>query len=251
MLSCNNQNQKVSISNSLVVDTTTTTLTNTKVKISKEICWTGTLNKITPVFIHYQLDSNIIVGEIIYLNTKNKIPIKLLGTIEEDKNYRLLEFDKTGNITGIIFGQPADKVFNGSWFSPRSRKELSMTLSLADTTIQSLDIKPISNQIFGSYYYQYGENGNSGDFEINNIHNNRIDFNIISVTGKGGNIADVPRDTIEIKGNSFIYKIPETDSCEFKTTFYKDFVYINYTKGYCSGQFGLNATIDGIFLKTK
>src|SRR4051794_17348138 len=58
----------------------------------KEICWTGTFNGRFPVFIHYQLQSNVIVGEITYLNTKEKLPTRLLGTVEEDKHYRLLEF---------------------------------------------------------------------------------------------------------------------------------------------------------------
>jgi hypothetical protein len=248
IISCTNQQQKAKSSN-----TSTSTKPTTLTDIKNEICWTGTLNSKTPIFIHYQLDSNLIIGEITYLNTKDKLPIRLLGTIEEDKNYRLLEFDKTGNITGIITGLPTDKVFKGSWYSPRTSKELAMTLSLMDTIIQSPDIKPINNQIFGNYHYQYGENGFNGDFEINRVGNDKVDFNILSLTNveRGPNIAEVEKDTIALKGNSFIYKIPDSDSCEFKTTFYKDFVYINYTKGYCSGQFGLNATIDGIYLKTK
>jgi hypothetical protein len=248
IISCNNQQQKVNGSDT-AVSAEPTKLTG----IKNEICWTGTLNGKTPIFIHYQLDSNLIIGQIIYLNTKDKLPIRLLGTIEEDKNYRLLEFDKTGNITGIITGLPTDKIFKGSWFSPKSNKELSMALSIADTSILSPDIKPISNQIFGNYHYQYGENGFNGDFEINRVDNAKVDFNILSLTNveRGPNIAEVEKDTIVMRGNSFVYKIPDSDSCEFKTTFYNDFVYINYTKGYCSGQFGLNATIDGIYLKAK
>jgi hypothetical protein len=213
----------------------------------------GTLNGKTPIFIHYKLDSNVIIGEITYLNTRDKRPIKLLGTVEDDKSYRLLEFDKTGNITGVIEGKPAEKSFNGLWVSPKTKKELSMSLSITDTSVSTADIKPDENQIFGSYHYQYGENGYNGDFDINNIGSNKIDFHILSLTNveRGPNIAEVEKDTLTMTGNSFIYKIPDSDSCEFKVTFYKGFVYINYTKGYCASQFGLNATIDGIYLKTK
>ena len=249
---CNNQQQKVVNSATKIFDIPTM-LTNTKNKSCREICWTGTLNEKTHVFIHYQLDTNLIIGEITYLNTKDKLPIRLLGTIEEDKNYRLLEFDKTGNITGIITGLPKEKNFNGSWFSPKSGKELSITMSLADTSIPSPDIQPVHNEIFGNYHYQYAKNGFNGDFQINKVVNDKVDFNILSLTNveRGPNIAEVEKDTILLKGNSFVYHIPESENCEFKTTFYKDFVYINYTKGYCSGQFGLNATIDGIYLKIK
>jgi len=252
LISCNNGQEKVS-SLDKTNDTVQPVKSGPKSQSKNEISWTGSLNGKTPIFIHYQLDGNLVVGEITYLSTKEKRPIKLLGTIEQDKNYRLLEFDKSGNITGIITGLPNDRTFNGSWFSPKTEKELIMKLSLLDTILSSPDIKPLDYQIFGNYHYQYGKDGFNGDFEINKVGNEKIDFNILSLTNidRGPNIAEVERDTIAMSGNSFVYKIPESDSCEFKATFYKDFVFVNYTKGYCSGQFGLNATIDGIFLKIK
>ncbi|HMI78439.1 MAG TPA: hypothetical protein VK484_06575 [Ferruginibacter sp.] len=242
-VACNNQQQSVDSNNSPV----------SKNHRNNDICWTGTLNGKTPVFIHYQLDSNLIVGEITYLNTKDRLPITLLGTIEDDKSYRLLEFDKTGHITGIIEGKPTEQKFNGIWVSPKSKKELAMALSLKDTLLISPNIKPDESAVFGNYHYQYGENGYSGNFDINKVGGNKIDFRILSLTNieRGPNIAEVEKDTIAITGNSFIYKIPDSDSCEFKATFYRSFVYVNYTKGYCESQFGLNATIDGIYLKTK
>jgi len=39
-----------------------------------------------------------------------------------------LEFEKSRNITGIITGLPTEKLFTGSWFSPKTRKELSLNL---------------------------------------------------------------------------------------------------------------------------
>jgi hypothetical protein len=252
IISCNDQQQKISRSDSLS-STQTATTADLKSQINKEMCWGGTLNGKTPIFIHYQLDSNIIVGEITYLNTKDKQPIRLLGTVEDDKSYRLLEFDKTGNITGIIEGTPTEKAFNGSWFSPKTRKEFEMKLVSKDTLINSPSIKPEPNQIFGDYHYQYGENGYNGDFEFTKAGGGKAAFHILSLTNveRGPNIAEVEKDTIAYSGNKLIYKIPNSDDCEFRVNFYKDFAYIYYTKGYCEGQFGLNATIDGVYLKTK
>ncbi len=252
IISCNNQQQKVSSSYNLS-STQPATTANLRSQSNKEICWTGTLNGKTPIFIHYQVDSNVIVGEITYLNTRDKLPIRLFGTVEEDKSYRLLEFDKTGNITGIIEGTPTEKEFKGSWVSPRTKKELSMKLQSKDTLISSPSIKPDPNQIFGDYHYQYGENGYNGDFEFNKVGDGKAAFHILSLTNveRGPNIAEVEKDTIAFSGDNFIYKIPESDNCEFKVIFYKDFAYINYTRGYCESQFGLNATIDGIYLKAK
>lgn len=65
------------------------------------------------------------------------------------------------------------------------------------------------------------------------------------------NIAEIETDTIKLTKTEFIYKVGETEDCEFKVKFYKDFCFINYTKGYCIGQFGHNATIEGIYFKTK
>lgn len=250
--SCNNQQQNIG-SKGTFDAAKVSTQTDIKNQSTKEICWTGTLNGKTPVFIHYQLDSNLIIGEITYLNTKDKLPITLLGTIEDEQTYRLLEFDKTGNITGVIEGKPTGNGFRGTWVSPKTEKELTISLFPKDTLIASPNIKPEGNQIHGNYHYQYGENGYKGDLVINKLGNDKIDFIIHSFTNveRGPNIAEVEKDTITMTGNSFIYSIPGSESCEFKVIFYKEFAYINYTKGYCNGQFGLNATIDGIFIRTQ
>ncbi|WP_207422810.1 hypothetical protein [Desertivirga brevis] len=249
LLSCNNYDQK--ISNSSIVKSKQAVITaNKKNLLNKEICWVGNLNGTTPIFIHYQRDSNLLIGEITYLNTRAKLPIRLLGTIEEDDKYRLLEFDETEMITGIIEGIPKENVFKGSWFSPKTKKELQMNLLPKDTVINNPSIKPDPNQLSGNYHYQYGEYGYNGDFEFNQVGVGKAAIHILSLTNldRGPNIAEVDKDTIPFYGNNFIYNIPESDNCEFKVTFYKGFVYINYTKGYCGSQFGHNATIDGIYL---
>ncbi|MEJ8757520.1 hypothetical protein WG947_10955 [Pontibacter sp. H259] len=252
IISCNNQEETITTSANLASTQTETTV-HPKSQRNKEICWTGTLNGKIPIFIHYQVDGNILVGEITYLNTRDKQPIKLLGTIEAGKSYRLLEFDIAGNITGVIEGTPSEKEFNGSWFSPKTQKELEMKLLPNDTLIASPSIKADPDQSFGEYHYQYGEDGYSGKLAFNKAGDGKAVFDILSLTNveRGPNIAEVEKDTIAFSSDSFIYKIPDSDSCEFKVAFYKGFAYINYTKNYCVGQFGLNATIDGIYLKTK
>ena len=251
IISCNNQQEKVSDLDTSAT-ATTTTLTSDKALNSNEICWTGNLDHKIPVFIHYQIDSNLIIGEITYLNTKEKLPIRLLGTIEDDKSYRLLEFEKSGNITGIITGVPADKTFNGSWFSPKTRKELVLNLLRKDTAITSSTMDTKLQDIFGRYHYQYSEAGYQGDFEIYKLANSKAVFGITSVTGAPGrNLAQIDDDTIDLSAAHFIYKLPDTDDCEFEVKFYRGFAFIKYTKGFCEGQFGMNATVDGIFLKTE
>src|SRR5690349_3030177 len=125
LLSCGSQSQTTPGKNVL-----------TEKPAAKETCWAGSLNKKTPIFIHYQVvDSHVIIGEITYLNSKNKVPIRLLGTVEEDRSYHLLEFDASGNITGMITGTPATNKFMGTWFSPKTGKELPMMLATRDTVM--------------------------------------------------------------------------------------------------------------------
>lgn len=251
MIACNGRQQKTSISDNSTASEAT--IIDQKHQNKREVCWIGTLNDTIPVFIHYQADGNVIVGEITYLKTNDKLPVRLLGNIEEDKRYRLLEFDKTGNITGVIEGKQSERAFYGSWVSPRTKRELQMRLLLRDTLITSPSIKPEPSQIFGNYHYQYGEKGYNGDFELSKAGDGKAAFHILSLTNveRGPNVAEVEKDTITLVGDGFVYRIPDSDNCEFKVSFFKDFVYINYTKGYCQNQFGLNATITGIYLKTK
>lgn len=86
------------------------------------------------------------------------------------------------------------------------------------------------------------------------ISKDKISFDISSVTSDPSrNIASIETDTVSLYNNQFIYKIPDSDSCEFRVKFLRDFIFIDYTKGYedCNGFFGLNASVDGIFVKLQ
>jgi hypothetical protein len=209
------------------------------------------INGKIPVLLHYSIHDKLVVGAVSYLNTVGRTPITVLGDIDEEGSYRLLEFARDGNITGIITGTPSAQAFAGSWFSPKTDKELSMSLSRKDTVIHAAKTDVGPDDIYGSYHYQYSDEGVIGDLEISRVGTDKAAFSIFSVTGAPGrNIADVA-DTIAAPSvNSFVYKLPDTDRCEFEVLFYRGFAVVTYRNGYCEGQFGMNATIDGIFLKT-
>ena len=251
ILACNDQPKKTSAPDKRVTDTSPVVSTVNN-QTGKEICWTGTINGKTPVFLHYKQDGNLLIGEINYLNTKNKLPIILAGTLEKDKSYRLLEFERSGNITGIITGSTTDTAFNGTWFSPKSSKELALVLIKKDTVLNSVAMATNVQDVFGHYHYQYTEEGYEGDLDITKLPNSKAAFGITCVTeAPGRNVAQIDDDTITLNTTQFVYKLPDTDSCEFRVKFYKGLAYIQYTKGGCKGQFGFNATIDGVFIKTK
>lgn len=235
-----------------VKETITEIESKSEEKNKKETFWKGYINKTIPIYLHYQIENKIAVGEIIYLNTKEKLPIKVIGSITEGY-FRLLEFEPSGNITGIISGKiSSENHFTGDWFSPKNNKSFTLDLTIKDTSVLSPNIIADTEEMFGKYHYQYSEEGYQGDFTIAKVNDNKAAFEIFSVTNEPArNIADVAKDTIEITSNSFIYNIANSEDCEFEVTFYKDFVAIHYTKEYCTSQFGHNATVEGIFLKVK
>lgn len=223
---------------------------NLKAQNVTELTWTGTLNDKIPISLSYSISDGVITGEIIYLNTKNKTPIKVIGTVEDDKSYRILEFEKDGNISGIITGKPTETVFIGDWFSPKSRKSLSLNLTNPKKQQKKISRNTVITN--ASYHYGYSEKGSQGDFEIEKLKNNKYQFRIISVTSDPArNIANIDDTEVNISGNSFVYNLPDEKTCQFKVTFYSDFLVVKYTKGDFQGQFGHNATIEGIYLKIK
>ncbi|WP_276485636.1 hypothetical protein [Paraflavitalea pollutisoli] len=250
-LACKDQQPPVDNTDTVAVDTTQHTTVERIPR--KEISWSGTLHGNIPVFLHYQQDTTLLIGEIIYLNTKDKLPNKLIGTMEDDSSYRLLEFEPSGNITGIITGTPTSKTFNGTWFSPKTRKELTLHLSKKDTSMIPAPLFMNFQDIFGHYHYQYSEAGYQGDFTITQLRDDQAVIGITAVTGEPArNLAQINEDTVKLLiDTDFNYKKPGTDNCEFRVKFYPGFVYVKYTKGFCEGQFGHNATVEGIYLKTK
>ncbi len=225
---------------------------NATTTLNNDICWSGTLNAKIPVFLHYQVLDSVVIGELTYLNTKAKKPIPVVGTLKNG-NYRILEFAKDGNITGILTGtQNTDTNFSGYWFSPKTRKNLSLNLTKSDSIIPSKSNTTVLKNIYGNYRYQYSESGYQGEFSISKVDHKNSAFSIFSVTNAPArNMADVGIDTISLHTTEFLYTIPDTDDCEFKVRFFKDFLQINYTKGFCDGTFGHNATIEGIYYKVK
>lgn len=218
----------------------------------KEISWKGYLNGKIPVFLHYFIDGSLVVGEITYLNTKTKTPIPLLGEIESNGEYRLLEFEKDGTITGVILGKIGTSDFNGSWTSPKTGKQLAVKLNLKDTTVASVSIEESPENIHGSYSYQYGKDGYQGEFELIKIDQQKSSFELTSVTKPPAlNVAQIDKDTVKIEKNQFRYPVPDSDGCEIMVKLYKGFAVVNYLSKSCRDAFGLGATAEGIYIKNN
>lgn len=86
IVACNDGHQEVS-NDSNSFDTTTAT-SELPIRKLKNASWRGTLNGKIPIFLHYSLEDNVVIGDITYLNTRSQQPIRLLGTIDNDNSVR-------------------------------------------------------------------------------------------------------------------------------------------------------------------
>lgn len=226
-------------------------------------CWEGKLGGKIPVFFHYTIKDSILSGEVTYLNTKTRKPIRILGEISPNNYYRILEFNKKGKITGIWSLKIQGNTCSGTWYEPAETvwddskvyKEFKVLASPSDSIIEEWNLEADPKKVFGDYAYSFTEeNGNSGGFYLRKKNANKALFEISSVTSAPAyNIASIEETEVAFSNQTaFDFDIPEYETCNFRVTFYKDFAYVRYTNGYCTdGYFGHNATVEGLFLKTK
>ena len=213
-----------------------------------QLFWKGSLDGKIPVSIQYQTDGDIGVGEIVYLNTEMKTPIKLLGYVYDDW-FEFSEYDQYGEITGHIRGSISEGKVEGRWNTFYLTREYQLTASRVDTLIPTVDIKAEPKGIYGIYTYEYDENGGMGRLSAEKGPNDRFRFQISSTLGERGgyNMAIVDRDFAVLEKDSFIYQLPDTE-CLFSVRFYKDFACVRSIEG-CATAFGMNASVDGFYIK--
>ncbi|MEM9919537.1 MAG: hypothetical protein AAF990_15675 [Bacteroidota bacterium] len=223
-------------------------------EVYKNICWVGHIDNRIPIFVHYQLQEEIAVGSITYLNTDARKPIRLIGEIGAGLVF-LTEYDEAGNITGTLLGKINEQRIEGSWNPPNtgSDESLDLVLERKDTTILSNSIEVDPADVFGTYSYQYGEAGYQGEFSFTKKEGGYAALELISVTQEPArNIADLQIDSLRLSGTSYSYTVPEAENCAIELQFYKDFARIVHPDGMsCMGYFGHNATAAGIFVKVK
>jgi hypothetical protein len=202
--------------------------------------------------VHFQRDSDLIIGEITYLNTAKKLPIQLIGNIDSENKCRILEFDAAGNVTGIIDATVGPDQFTGTWYGVNSEKERPIVLQAKDTFITETNWQVQKADVAGSYHYEFGASGAMGDLQISRLNERQILFGITAVTDSPArNIAQIEDDTVLLHPTDFYYEVPDTDDCGIRVRLYRNFAVVQYTKGYCEGQFGMNASVEGIFIKTE
>jgi hypothetical protein len=214
--------------------------------------WTGHINSGIPVFIWLVEKDSVFKGQVIYTQTKNKTPITLLGRRypkDDARRIRICEYLPDATISGIYNFDELTATTTGTWFSPATRKVFNIDMVSRDTVLANIDSSFQSGQEEGDYGYAYGRKGYEGSIAIRWVDAHRLSFEIGCHTeAPAYNLADVDRDTVDVKGDYFDYKLGGSEHCVFRVQFYKHFLERRYLDG-SDCQFGFNATVEGIFYK--
>jgi len=213
--------------------------------------WTGLIGKNIPATLSYYVKDGIINGELIYTGAKNPAPIKVLG-MKNENTFQLYEFEKDGNITGTWFGNDVtNNVFEGSWFSPTSRKEMKIHLEALDGGKFNDTIRT-PQAIDGTYQYSLGKEGAVGNMEIHSLGKDSVIVSFSNVTDSPArNQAEMDSVHLAIKNNKAIYSdSSETGSCKFSIRFCNGYAVVDYIDGKYECGFGNNAYVKGVYLKT-
>lgn len=244
-----------------------TVANNTKKK--EHYDWQGAIGGKIPVSVWLETRDGLIAGEIVYTKTKEKKPIRLLGTASQE--YLYMKEMVNGLVTGFIAGTVKDGVFEGIWRMPDKIKEKNGDYEFIDGKELSIRLVAAPNQsgsfrweydpdaLAGQYVYSYGNNAAGGAVDVARAKDGSIEFSIGSHIGAPSfNMVDVPaiepdaKEPGKIKGRLLGNRIlHEMDAdCAFEILFFNDFLVIRYLEGRtCNGWFGRGAGIEGQFMR--
>ncbi len=231
--------------------------------------WQGTLTifsekKVTPVFIQYQkydsipnpFHKELIVGKI--ENRSTGISYPLVGYLQDqgEDAIRFFRIGKNGAIEQIFYAHIVkDQKMKGSLFSTGEQDSIGVfTLYKKDTLFPSNPIKPHPDKIFGTYRYDFPNEGPEGYLSIHKDKNGEVNFKIYSREKDGGGHVEVHQDSIRISGSSFTFdaKAYGVTIWSAKVVFYKNLAVVGFIKPTADAKkFGKRATIEGVFIKEK
>lgn len=245
-----NMPSKVESDGSIVSDNNNSTSIAEQTRNKDISCWVGMIDSKIPVRLCYQRFEEVLVGEIWYPNSKDPSSIPIIGEITNENYVELREFNNKGMITGHIAGIPLEKEFNPEWFNPANQRMRMMKLTSLDTFVQIYTIDAEVKSLKGTYHYAFGPKGYSGDLEVLNAAESKVEVRMLSTTGDlaGYNIAELPQASGKLNKNIAKIKYPYNEACEITIYFFKQFARVKEDN--CNGEFGHNATLQGIYFKT-
>jgi hypothetical protein len=246
---CKSKSDSANTTQKTVDSTVVTTPAKAPAYLEGVYKWSGTIKQTIPVFMWFVSRDGVLKGELTYLKTKKRLPIMVLGTISKAE-ITIKEFQKNGDITGLFEGRISSDGFTGTWWGMDTDEEFPFVLKAKDTLLNAIDTSFAATDIAGIYTYAYQHMGPSGGMSVDEVSGDIFSFDISCVGPyPGHNIAMVETDTLAIINNAFTYEVKDAPSCEFRVRFFEGFAVVDYVNDRYDCAFGLNATVQGIFLK--
>jgi len=218
--------------------------------------FTGKLNDKYPIFLWFVVKDSVLKGEVTYLKTAKRQPIAIAGQITKDLGMTIYEFTPKGYVTGTYSGEFKTGGLKGTWTTPGSDKELPYNLIPKDTVLTGVDMNLKPTSINGTYEYHFKrenakETGGDGGIDIKQLNTKEflVDINCITASPQN-NLADLWTFKVQATNGGITFKIPETD-CRFRIRVFKDVIVIDRLSGDGICGFGNNASIEGVFWKTR
>ncbi|MDL2216646.1 hypothetical protein LJB81_02790 [Desulfovibrio sp. OttesenSCG-928-M14] len=224
--------------------------------------WQGAINDKIPVSIWCEIRDGLIVGELVYTNTKEKKPIRLLGTVEADGELRMQEMLPDGLISGLIGGKITQGSFEGAWSAPGKLvtkgnnheyiegKSYHLRLSNATLPHTPFHWEHDPNALAGKYAYSYGKDMNYGVIALVRAEGQKMNCSIDSSSSAPSYNMAQTSFTTGAAGDRILYE--EDASCAFEILLFNGFLVTRYLEGKtCDGWFGRGTTVEGIFVKQE
>ncbi len=229
-------------------------------KIVQRYAFEGTLAGKTPVRLAFEVNAEkIAAGAIYYPNAKNPAQILIVGSTLEPNSFHFREFQDNGYVTGSMSFQIKNGRLTGTWTNPKTGKQLAFTGMRSIAFPQGFGGKLVPespDHIGKEYEYSfYNENYKAdmgGSVSFKAAGKNRVSF---YVSNCPQNIAEGESEKgrpAVLSGNYFKYLNVNECGYGFEAFFYPRFVILRTVTDFESIHcFGLNATFEGAYIKTK
>lgn len=214
---------------------------------NKVFAWQGNLDGKYPVLMWYKEHGDVLRGSLFYTEHKNAGPIPIIGTIT-GKEYRILEIQKSGEVTGVWLLTPNFHGAEGTWHSPDGKETYNASLMRTDTAV-AIPAITTKGSLSGKYIYSFGDNGATGNMTV--LHNKNsvtVSFNNVAAA-PAYNMAILDDITLPLTGNKAVYQSGEYGACSFRISFYNGFAVVNYKDNKEDCGFGANAHVSGMYIR--
>lgn len=205
----------------------------------------GSLDDKIMIDLDLARQGNLLKGTLTY-KSQGK-PIRVFGHVYSPNSFFIREYAKGTEVSGMLSGEFKSSEIEGSWSPPSGDKTRKMVLQLAEgKSAAKFGGQP--GNVAGKYSFVYPNEGGAGNLNVKQT-GNKLEFDVSSHTGAPGyRMAIIEEAEAELEGNSAICRYVPGE-CEFKLTFFDDFAFIDWIDDKFECEFGMGASIEGIFVK--